>query len=113
MSLKVIFKDFFEGRIKLWKSFWLYGEFLYGAFILLLIQIDKYFLNNSSENGNFLSIFNLNNLSFISKIILVIWTFFIVIGVWRSAENYKGNIIFIISTFVYYGYRIFSLKLLF
>ena len=113
MSINLIISNFFKGRIKLWKSFWLYGEFLYGAFILLIIQIDKYFLNTSSENGNFLSIFNLNNLSFISKIILVIWTFFIVIGVWRSAENYKGNIIFIISTFVYYGYRIFSLKLLF
>ena len=113
MSSSNLVKDFFYGRIKLWKSFWIVGELIFGFVILLLLQIDKFFLSYPSDNSNNISIFNLNNLSLISKLFLIIWTLFIAVGVWRSTENYKGSIFIILFIFIYYGYRVFSLRLLF
>ena len=108
-----LIQDFFEGKIKLWKSFWIVGELIYGFLLLVLLQLDKYFFSDLSERSNYLSIFNLNNLSFISKLFLILITLFISIGVWRAAENYKGSIFVILFVFIYYGYRVSSLVLLF
>ena len=110
---KQVIKDFFEGKIKLWKSFWIAGELIYGFLLLVLLQLDKYLFSELSERSNYLSIFNLNNLSVISKLFLILITIFISIGVWRSAENYRGSIFIILFVFIYYGYRVFSLVLLF
>ena len=106
-------QNFFEGKIKLWKSFWIAGELVYGFLLLILLQLDKYLFSDLSERSNYLSIFNLNNLSFLSKLFLILITLFISIGVWRAAENYKGSILIILLVFIYYGYRVFSLVLLF
>ena len=106
-------QDFFEGKVKLWKSFWIAGELVYGFLLLILLQLDKYFFSDLSERSNNLSIFNLNNLSFLSKLFLILITLFISIGVWRAAENYRGSIIIILLVFIYYGYRVSSLVLLF
>ena len=108
-----LIQDFFEGKIKLWKSFWIVGELIYGFLLLVLLQLDKYFFSDLSERSNYLSIFNLNNLSFISKLFLILITLYISIGVWRAAENYRGSILIILLVFIYYGYRVFSLVLLF
>ena len=108
-----LINDFFEGKIKLWKSFWIAGELIYGFLLLVLLQLDKYLFSELSERSNYLSIFNLNNLSVISKLFLILITIFISIGVWRSAENYRGSILIILLVFIYYGYRVFSLVLLF
>tara|TARA_B100000886_G_C20096072_1_gene355923 strand:+ start:134 stop:475 length:342 start_codon:yes stop_codon:yes gene_type:complete len=108
-----LIQDFFEGKIKLWKSFWIAGELIYGFLLLVLLQLDKYLFSELSERSNYLSIFNLNNLSVISKLFLILITIFISIGVWRSAENYKGSIFIILFVFIYYGYRVSSLVLLF
>ena len=108
-----LIQDFFEGKIKLWKSFWIAGELIYGFLLLVLLQLDKYLFSELSERSNYLSIFNLNNLSVISKLFLILITIFISIGVWRSAENYRGSIFIILFVFIYYGYRVFSLVLLF
>ena len=108
-----IIKDFFEGKIKLWKSFWIAGELIYGFLLLVLLQLDKYLFSEFSERSNYLSIFNLNNISFISKLFLILITIFISIGVWRAAENYRGSIFIILFVFIYYAYRVFSLVLLF
>ena len=108
-----LIKDFFEGKVKLWKSFWIAGELIYGFLLLVLLQLDKYLFSELSERSNYLSIFNLNNLSVISKLFLILITIFISIGVWRSAENYRGSIFIILFVFIYYGYRVFSLVLLF
>mgnify|MGYP001302346748 FL=1 len=105
--------DFFEGKVKLWKSFWIAGELVYGLLLLILLQLDKYFFSDLSERSNYLSIFNLNNLSFLSKLFLILITLFISIGVWRAAENYRGSIFIILFVFIYYGYRVSSLVLLF
>ena len=108
-----LIQDFFEGKVKLWKSFWIAGELIYGFLLLVLLQLDKYLFSELSERSNYLSIFNLNNLSVISKLFLILITIFISIGVWRSAENYRGSIFIILFVFIYYGYRVFSLVLLF
>ena len=108
-----IIRDFLEGKIKLWKSFWIAGELIYGFLLLVLLQLDKYLFSELSERSNYLSIFNLNNLSLISKLFLILITIFISIGVWRAAENYRGSIFTILFVFIYYGYRVFSLVLLF
>ena len=108
-----IIKYFFEGKIKLWKSFWIAGELIYGFLLLVLLQLDKYLFLELSERSNNLSIFNLNNLSVISKLFLILITLFISAGVWRAAENYRGSIFTILFVFIYYGYRVSSLVLLF
>ena len=110
---KQVIKDFFEGKIKLWKSFWIAGELIYGFLLLVLLQLDKYLFSELSERSNYLSIFNLNNLSVISKLFLILITIFISIGVWRAAEKYRGSIFIILFVFIYYGYRVSSLVLLF
>ena len=106
-------QNFFEGKVKLWRSFWIVGELIYGFLLLVLLQLDKYLFSELSERSNYLSIFNLNNLSVISKLFLILITIFISIGVWRAAENYRGSILIILLVFIYYGYRVFSLVLLF
>ena len=108
-----LIQDFFEGKIKLWKSFWIAGELIYGFLLLVLLQLDRYLFSELSERSNYLSIFNLNNLSLLSKLFLILITLFISIGVWRAAENYRGSILIILLVFIYYGYRVFSLVLLF
>ena len=108
-----LIQDFFEGKVKLWKSFWIAGEMIYGFLLLVLLQLDKYLVSDLSERSNYLSIFNLNNLSLLSKLFLILITLFISIGVWRAAENYRGNIFVILFVFIYYGYRVSSLVLLF
>ena len=108
-----LIQDFFEGKVKLWKSFWVAGEIIYGFLLLVLLQLDKYLFSDLSERSNYLSIFNLNNLSLLSKLFLILITLFISIGVWRAAENYRGSILIILLVFIYYGYRVFSLVLLF
>ena len=108
-----LIQDFFAGKIKLWKSFWIAGELIYGFLLLVLLQLDKYIFSELSERSNYLSIFNLNNLSVISKLFLILITIFISIGVWRAAENYRGSIFIILFVFIYYGYRVSSLVLLF
>tara|TARA_Y100001970_G_C13844962_1_gene656365 strand:- start:90 stop:431 length:342 start_codon:yes stop_codon:yes gene_type:complete len=112
MNSSNYFKLFWDGNIKLWKSFWLVGELIYGSMLLIIIQLDKLFFKSSDIN-NQITFFYFNNLNLFPKIILLIVTVFISVGIWRSAENYKGNIIWILITFVYVGYRIFSLRLLF
>ena len=113
MFMNNLIIDFYNGRIKLWKSFWIVGEFVYGGFTILILQIDKNFFTNTNESKKEISIFFLNNLSFIPKLLLVMTSIFVTIGVWRAAENYRGSILIILLVFIYYGYRISSLVLLF
>ena len=103
--------DFWNGKIKLWKSYWIVGELLNALFILLIFNIEVRFLNNRIIE-NFLPFFNFNDFSFFSKILIILWTIFITVGIWRSAENYGGNFIWIFLTLLVLSYRIFTLKLM-
>ncbi len=108
---KIIYK-FWNGEIKLWKSYWLVGELTNAFFILAIFNFEIYIFGNN-QFTNSLPLFDFTNFSLFSKTILIIWTIFITIGIWRSAENYKGNILWIIATFLFLSYRVFSLRLIF
>ena len=105
-------KNFFEGRIKLWKSYWLVGELLNGVVLLIIFNLEIYFFNTKSSFSQ-IPFLDFTNLALISKIFIFIWTIFISIGIWRAAENYKGSIIWIVLTFIIVAYRCYSLRLIF
>lgn len=108
---KIIFR-FWRGEITLWRSYWLVGEILNALFILAIFNLEIYFFNNN-QFTNSLPFLDFSNFTLISKLILIIWTMFITIGIWKSAENYRGSIIWIIATFLFLSYRIFNLRLIF
>ena len=103
---------FWQGKITLWKSYWLVGELLNAFLILLILNFEIYIFKNN-QFSNSLPFINFNDFNFISKFLLIMWSIFISIGIWRSAENYKGNLFWIILTFLFLSYRIFNLRLIF
>ena len=105
-------KKFWNGKITLWRSYWLVGELLNALFILIVFNFEIYLFGNN-QFSNSLPFLDFSNFSFISKLSLIISTIFITIGIWRSAENYKGSIIWILATFLFLSYRVFSLRLIF
>ena len=102
---------FWKGEISLWKSYWLIGELLNALFIILILNMEIY-LFQSNQSTTSLFFLNFSNFNFISKIILITWTVFLSVGIWRSAENYKGKIIWIILTFIVIAYRFYSVILI-
>tara|TARA_Y100000741_G_scaffold274225_1_gene214218 strand:+ start:130 stop:471 length:342 start_codon:yes stop_codon:yes gene_type:complete len=109
---KQIVNDFWNGKIKLWKSYWLVGELLNGLVLLIIFNLEIYFFNTNSTVSQ-IPFLNFSNLTILSKIIIFSWTIFISIGIWKSAENYKGSIIWVILTFIIVAYRCYSLRLIF
>ena len=109
---KQIVNDFWNGKIKLWKSYWLVGELLNGIFLLIIFNLEIYFFNSNSSVSQ-IPFLDFSNFTLLSKVIIFLWTIFISVGIWKSAENYKGNIIWIILTFIIIAYRCFTLRLIF
>ena len=107
-----VLNDFWVGKVKLWKSYWLVGELLNGLVLLIIFNLEIYFLNTNSSVSQ-IPFLNFSNLTILSKSIIFLWTVFISVGIWRSAENYKGSIIWIILTFIIIAYRCYSLRLIF
>ena len=105
-------KRFWFGEIALWRSYWLVGELLNALFILSVFNFEIYLFGNN-QFSNSLPFLDFSNFSFLSKITLIIWTIFITVGIWRSAENYKGSIFWVVATFLFLSYRVFSLRLIF
>ena len=103
--------NFWYGRVTLWKSYWIIGELINTVFILLIFNIEIRFFHNTSAYAKILLI-NFTNFSLISKVVLFIWTIFITVGIWRSAEAYKGKMIWIILTLIFLSYRVFTLRLM-
>ena len=109
---KQIVSDFWLGKVKLWKSYWLVGELLNGIVLLTIFNLEIYLFNTNSSVSQ-IPFLNFSNLTFLSKIIIFSWTIFISIGIWRSAENYKGSFIWIILAFIIVAYRCYTLRLIF
>ena len=107
-----IINNFWNGEITLWRSYWLVGELLNALFILAVFNFEIYIFGNNHSSSS-IPFLDFSNFSFLSKISLIIWTIFITVGIWRSAENYKGGIIWILATFLFLSYRVFSLRLIF
>ena len=78
--------NFWQGKLPLWKSYWIVGELINALMIILLINLDIYFFGNITI-GNQIPFVNFNNFNFLIKIILICWTLFITVGIWRAAEN--------------------------
>ena len=106
------FYTFWYGKTPLWKSYWLIGELLNAVVILLIFNIEIFFFNNVNLLKE-LPILNFSEFNFFSKFIFLIWTFFITVGIWKSAENYKGNIFWLILVLLILSYRLFTLRLIF
>ena len=112
---------FFQGKIKLWKSFWLIGEIIYPILLFIIIFYIEMQLYNNDQILLALPLNNINmpiidfyKLHIISKLFYFLLTIFITIGIWRSAEKYKGNFIWISLSLIYLSYfRIFTLRLIF
>ena len=71
------------------------------------------FFNNKFSSSQITIFRFLVILVLLSKIIFILWTIFITVGIWRSAENYKGSIIWIVLTFFFLSYRFFTFRLIF
>ena len=112
MTKANVVKDFFEGKVKLWKSYWLVGELLNGIVLIIIFNLEVYFFNSNSTVSQ-IPFLDFSNFTLLSKVIIFLWTIFISVGIWRSAENYKGNIIWIILTFIVIAYRCYTLRLIF
>ena len=110
--MKKLIHSFWNGEITLWKSYWIAGELLNALLILLIFNLEIKFFHNTVTK-NLLPFLNFNNFHFLSKSILVIWTIFITVGIWKSAEKYKGNFIWIALTLIFLSYRIFTLRIIF
>ena len=103
--------NFWQGKISLWKSYWIIGELINSLFILLMINIEIRIFKNSYILNN-LPFLDFGNLNFITKIFILIWTIFITVGIWRSAELYKGKFVWIVLTLIILSYRIFTLRIM-
>ena len=104
--------NFWYGKLPLWKSYWIIGELINSLIILLIYNIEIRIFKNVLLYKQ-LPFLNFTNLNLISKITLLAWTIFITVGIWRSAEAYKGKLIWIILTLFLLSYRIFTLRLIF
>ena len=109
--MKKLCINFWNGNVPLWKSYWLIGELLNALMILIIVNIEIQIFQNNLIN--LIPFVDFNNFNLLSKIILIFWTIFITVGIWRSAEAYKGRVIWIIITFLLLSYRLFSLRILF
>ena len=103
---------FLKGDISLWKSYWIVGELLNALIILIIFNIEIRIFNNSIINNQLLFL-NFNYFNDFSKIFLIFWTLFITIGIWKSAEKYKGNFIWTVLTLIFLSYRAFTLRIIF
>ena len=99
-----IMYSFWYGKISLWKSYWLVGELLNALMLLIIFNIEIYLFNNTNLVKT-LPFLNFNSFNIISKLIFILWTIYITFGIWRSAENYKGNFIWIVLTLIVLSYR--------
>ena len=104
--------NFWYGRISLWKSYWLIGELINSLVLLFIYNIEIRLLDNL-DLYNKLLFLNFTNYSLISKCTLFLWTIFITVGIWRSAESYRGKFIWVVLTLILLSYRIFTLRILF
>ena len=110
--MKSLLYNFWFGKITLWKSYWIVGELINALIIFLIFNIEINYLNNINIY-NQLPFIHFDNFHFFNKIILIIWTIYITVGIWRSAEKYKGSFIWVVLTLIFLSYRIFTLRLIF
>ena len=112
MNIQNKLEDFWQGKIPLWKSYWIVGEIINAFIVIIIFNIELKFFNNTKLFQN-IPLLSFNNLHFINKLILLAWTIFITVGIWRSAENYRGRFIWTTLALIVLSYRLFILKEIF
>ena len=110
--MKILLNKIFEGKFELKKTFWLYGN-VYPFFISLIIIVSLLFFQEDMKQSIIQQKFF--NISLIAKTIILIqgiffffYTFIATIGVWRSANNYKGKKIWIYLAKIAIVYAFYS-----
>ena len=103
--------NFWYGKLPLWKSYWIIGELINSLIILLIYNIEIRLFKNVLLYKQ-LPFLNFTSFNSISKIALFAWTVFITVGIWRSAEAYKGKLVWIVLTLILLSYRIFTLRII-
>ena len=112
MNITNQLNNFWSGKVALWISYWIVGELLNSFILIIIFNVELKYFNNSNFISNILFL-SFNDLHIINKIIIFIWSIFITVGIWRSAENYNGKVIWTILTLIVLSYRIFILKEIF
>ena len=110
--MKYLVINFWNGKITLWKSYWIFGELLNAFLIFLILSIEINYFNNALIAKQ-IPFFIFNDFNLLSKFSLTIWTIFITVGIWRSAEKYQGSFVWIALTLLFLSYRVFTLRLIF
>ena len=100
---------FWQGKVTLWKSYWIVGELLNAIILFIIFNIELKIFNNTNFFQN-IPLLSFKNLHPFSKFIIFFWTIFITVGIWRSAEKYNGKLIWIILTLIVLSYRLFTIK---
>ena len=104
--------NFWYGKVPLWKSYWIIGELINSLVILLIYNIEIRLLDNTILYKQ-IPFFNFNSFNIITKISFFTWTIFITVGIWRSAEAYKGRFIWIVLALILLSYRVLALRMMF
>tara|TARA_B100002003_G_C13943343_1_gene457688 strand:- start:405 stop:746 length:342 start_codon:yes stop_codon:yes gene_type:complete len=105
-------EDFWLGKIALWKSYWIIGELINALIVIIIFNIELKFFNNTLLFEK-IPLLIFSHLHFTNKLIILLWSLFITVGIWRSAEKYQGRLIWTILTLVVLSYRLFSLREIF
>lgn len=93
MLIEKIISNFWQGKLKLWHSFWLVGGV--GGIIVgqIIMFIEEKIFNNIGQNPF--------DFTFRGKILILIWVIYTTVGIWRSSENYEGNALWRSLTKIY------------
>ena len=104
MIIENFIRKFWQGKLKLWHSFWLVG-FIGGIIVgkIIVFIEEKIFSSYSQSPFEF---------SLRGKLLVIVWIIFSTVGIWRSAEKYQGLVFWKISTKIYISINCISSILL-
>ena len=93
MFIEKFIISFWQGKMKLWQSFWLVGGI--GGIIItqIIIFIEEIIFSNPIESPL--------GFSLRGKILVLIWIIYSTTGIWRSAEKYKESTLSKIAAKIY------------
>ena len=104
--------NFWYGKVTLWKSYWIFGELLNSVVIFIIYNIEIRFFQNLDLYKQ-LPFLDFASFHFMNKLFILSWTIFITVGIWRSAELYRGWFIWTALTLIFLSFRIYTLRLIF
>ena len=67
MNIAILLVKFWQGKITLWRSYWIVGELINAFIIIIIINIELRFFNNTDLLDS-MPLLNLSNIHFINKL---------------------------------------------